>query len=320
MNWELLIRHVNGESTTEEIAEVDAWLNEKAENKLILKQLQQKQKQLTQPVKEDAIHTEWVKMLDRVFESPKQVGEAKIKPLFRLLSIAATLLLACCITWYAVNTNKKIANEIVTVKTTLERRQVTLPDGSAVYLAPNSTLKVSGAFGQKTRELTLTGEAFFDVKHDGKKSFIIHTANNLKVNVLGTSFNVYSRKGVNEEVKVATGLVGLVYGKSTIFIKAGQQGNYTLATQQASKTRVNIQDASSLQNGTLYFHNSRAEEIARKIERYYNVQVSVAQSAKKQAAFSGEMKDYGVTKLLDGLGYATGIRYRFTNKNSILLY
>ena len=320
MNWELLIRHVNGESTAEEIAAVDAWLNEKAENKIILKQLQQKQKQLTQPVKADVIHTEWVKVIDRVFESPKQEKGGRISPMFRLISIAATVLLACCITWYAIRTNETVTNEIVTVKTIKERRRVALPDGSVIYLAPNSILQVSGTFNQKTREVALAGEAFFDVKHSVRKSFIIHTANNLKVNVLGTSFNVYSRKGVDEEIKVATGLVGLVHGASTIFLKAGEQGNYSLATQQAGKSRVNIQDASSLQNGTLYFHNSNAAEIAQKIERYYNVQVTVAQSAKQQAAFSGEMKDYGVTKVLDGLGYATGIRYRFTNKNSILLY
>ena len=320
MNWELLIRYVKGESTAAENIEVEGWVNEKTENKIILKQLELKYKQLNQPVKEEFVHAEWVKLLDRVFENPKEEEKSKITRLFRRLSIAATVLVACCVTWYTLRNTGTVKNEVVVIKTVKERRQIQLPDGSTVYLAPNSILQVSETFGQKNRELSLTGEAFFDVKHDAKKSFIIHTANNLKVNVLGTSFNVYSRKGTNEEVKVATGLVGLVAGNSTLFLKAGEQVNYLLASHKAYKTHVNIADASSLQNGTLYFNNSNAVEIAQKIQRYYNIKVEVAPSAKRHAGFSGEMKDYGIAKLLYGLRFATGIHYRFKNENTILLY
>ncbi|RYD88320.1 MAG: DUF4974 domain-containing protein, partial [Sphingobacteriales bacterium] len=104
------------------------------------------------------------------------------------------------------------------------------------------------------------------------------------------------------------------------FLKAGDQLNYLLANKQAIRSRVDIHDASSLQNGTLYFNNSNAPEIARKLTRYYNVKVDVAASAHKHHRFSGEMKDYGVTKLLDGLRFATGIKYKVNNQNSILLY
>ena len=320
MNWEMLIRYVRGESTAAENTEVEGWINEKTENKIILKQLELKHKQLNQPVKDEVVHTEWVKLLDRVFESPKEEEKTKTIKVFRLLSIAATVLVACCITWYTLKNTDNVKNQVVVIKTTKERRQIQLPDGSTVYLAPNSILQVSGTFGQKARELSLTGEAFFDVKHDAKKSFIIHTANKLKVNVLGTSFNVYSRKGLNEEVKVAMGLVGLVTGKSTLLLKAGEQGNYFLTSRKAYKTHVNIADASSLQNGTLYFNNSNATEIAQKIQRYYNIQVEVAPSAKQHPGFSGEMKDYGIAKLLYGLRFATGIHYKFKNENTILLY
>jgi len=322
MNWELLIRHIKAECTAEESSEVQAWLDEKPENKILLKQLEQKHKQLNQPLKDEVVHNEWTKVLDRIFEAPKPEEKPMVVRLFRLLSIAATVLVACCVTWFALktNTNKNVTAEAVVIKTIKERRQVQLPDGSSVYLAPNSTLHVSGTFGKKTRELTLTGEAFFDVKHDAKRAFIIRTANNLKVNVLGTSFNVYSRKGVNEEIKVATGLVGFVAGTSTHFIKAGEQLNYFLTSRQANKSAVNVQDALSLQNGTLYFNNNNAAEIAAKLQRYYNIEVEVAHSAQKHPRFSGEMKDYGIAKLLDGLGFATGIRYKFKTPNSILLY
>lgn len=322
MNWELLMRYVNAEATAEEMAAVEAWVSEKAENKIILKQLQLKQKQLAQPVSDDVVHNEWVKVLDRVFEqtTPSQ-QKGKVTRLFGLLGIAATVLIACCVTWYSLRIQHDSTNNApVIVKTIKERRQVQLPDGSVVYLAPSSNLVISSSFGGKTREVTLTGEAFFDVKHNAQKSFIVQTANNSKVNVLGTSFNVYSRRGVDEEVKVATGLVGVVNGKTTTMLKAGEQLDYALANAKINKTRVNVSDAASLQNGVLYFNNSNAAQIAQKITRYYNIKVEVAASANKHSGFSGEMKDYGLAKMLDGLHYATGIKYRFKNENSILIY
>jgi transmembrane sensor len=320
MNWELLIRYVNQESTDAENAEVIAWLDGKAENKFILKQLQAKRKKSAQPVKPEVVHAEWVKVLDRIFESPKTEEKPKNFRLLSLLSIAATLLVVCCITWYLAGTDKKNAPQAIIVKTTTERRQVQLPDGSVVYLAPNSGMVIAGNYAQKARELQITGEAFFNVKHNTARPFIVHTANNLKVNVLGTSFNIYSRKGGNEEVKVATGLVGLVTPKATVFIKAGEQADYIQANALVKKGLVNVHDAESLQNGILYFKNSNIDQIAAKITRYYNVQVSVEPSALKHPNFSGEMKDYGITKMLDGLSYATGIRYKIKSQNSILLY
>jgi transmembrane sensor len=319
MNWEIFIRYVNHEASEKELAEIEAWLNERPQNKLILKQLELKQNQLNQPLKDEVVHAEWVKVLDRIFGSPQQ-QKPKVKKLFSLIGIAAAVLLACFINLFSLKNSYKASSENIVVKTTSERRQVQLPDGSIVYLAPNSNLQVSGDFGRQKRELSLTGEAFFDVKHDAKKPFIVSTANNLKVNVLGTSFNVYSRKNINEEIKVATGLVGVVGSNSTTFLKAGEQLNYSLTNNVARKSRVDARDAISLQNGTLYFSKSTTKQIAEKLERYYNIHIQVAPSAIKHHAFSGEIKDYGIARVLDGIGFVTGTKYKFTNPNTILLY
>lgn len=318
MNWELLIRYVNNEATEQEIETVQAWLEERTENKLILKQLQAKQAQATEPVKDDVVQNEWTKLLDRMFEEPGSKKKG-INKLYTITGIAATVLLACFLGWFGMRNNTKTSSPVL-VKSLTERREVILPDGSEVFLAPNSSLQISGVFNADKREVTLTGEAFFNVKHDTKKSFIITTSNHLKVNVLGTSFNVYSRKGANEQVKVATGLVGVVAGNGTTLLKAGEQLQYALTTKAVTKSRVDLRDAQSLQNGTLYFNNSSIAQVAEKLHRYYNVDVQVAQSAAKHGAFTGEMKDYGITQVLDGIGFATGIKYKFINKQTILLF
>src|SRR5690606_40088 len=76
-----------------------------------------------------------------------------------------------------------------------ERKSFQLPDGSKVMLNSASTIQVSKNFNETTRELTLSGEAFFDVASNPEKPFIIHTAS-MDVKVLGTIFNV---KAYDEE-------------------------------------------------------------------------------------------------------------------------
>ena len=71
------------------------------------------------------------------------------------------------------------------------RTHLTLPDGTMVWLNAGSRLSYGKNYNTATREVNLTGEAFFDVAHNTQKPFLIHTAR-IDVQVLGTSFNVKS--------------------------------------------------------------------------------------------------------------------------------
>ncbi|OIV40221.1 FecR family protein [Flavobacterium johnsoniae] len=101
------------------------------------------------------------------------------------------------------------------------KQLVHLPDGSTILLNDNSSLKYDqDAFGTKTREVTLTGEAFFDIKRNEQKPFIVHTGK-VQTRVLGTAFNINARSSSdNIEVTVARGKVQVgdtekVYGVIT---------------------------------------------------------------------------------------------------------
>nr|WP_249665333.1 FecR family protein [Mucilaginibacter sp. Bleaf8] len=237
------------------------------------------------------------------------------------LGIAATLLLASLLTWISLKSSSYTQQNYTVLKTAVrQRREFKLPDGSIAYLGPNSQLKVSPGFGTSNRAVYLNGEAFFDVQHRTRQPFTVTTANRMVVNVLGTSFNVYSSKGKAEEVKVSTGLVGVILNGQTHFVKAGEGFTYGIAAKKAGKTIVDVREAAALQNGILYFNNSSVSDIAGKIERYYNVNVEVLTSANSCPRFSGQMKDTGIHNLLDDLAFATGLHYRIKNENRIILY
>lgn len=144
---------------------------------------------------------------------------------FWIASIAASLLLAVAAGFYFYHSNitskmsRTIVAKAITVPPTTATsftRQITLNDGTTVVLKAGSKLSIDKGFMKKTREVSLSGEAYFDVKHRNNKPFIIHTG---KVNttVLGTAFVIKSdARGV--EVSVTRGTVRVERGKQVLAI------------------------------------------------------------------------------------------------------
>lgn len=323
MNWDILLKYINKETTPEEDQAVTDWLNEQAENKYLLDYLQRRGDEARNALPAREVQTEWDGLLNKILDAEPLTH---IKPIetskYRYLAIAATLLLVSAFgVFYLKSSRQTIKQQTFTVKTPVNLRgKATLPDGTLVYMAPNSSIKYDNTYGVNKRSIRLSGEAFFDVKHLTKKPFTIQAQNGVQLTVLGTSFNFYSRKNEVSEIKVATGLVGITVDRHTHFLKAGQQLNYTVSSHYTDLQKVDKTEAASLQNETLCFKNNTAEEIAIKLQRWYNIKVETSPSAKMHPRFSGEMKDTGLNNLLKALSYATGIKYRYQDTQTIVLF
>jgi len=321
VNWETILNYVNGECRPGEAQAVIDWADEQTEHRYLLTYLERRKQQLEQPLKQSDIDEQWLHLLDRIFELSKPGNKKAGQRPYWYSGIAASLLLFCFLGWFYVQKAKQAGNNLQTLQSAQNvGGRLTLPDGTQVFMAPDSKISYANTFDTDKREIQLTGEAFFDVKHDPRKPFIIRTLNHLAVTVLGTSFNVYSRPKSNIEVKVATGLVGITANNKTNYLKAGQQLIYQVSSQQVIITKVNTHDASSLQNQTLFFNDNNADEIAEKLQRWYNIKIEVQPSARKRLRFSGEMKDTGINNLLPGLSYATGLNYRYKNPHTIIIF
>ncbi|WP_448699209.1 FecR family protein [Mucilaginibacter sp. AW1-3] len=320
VNWELLINYINGDCSDHEMQQVLQWSAEQAENRYLLTYLERRQAQLQQPLKQADIDEQWLHLLSRMFPvSQTDNDQTNSSKPYWFMGLAASLMLFSLLGWFYYKSSLNGGQLQFAQTNANTRSKVSLPDGTLVYLAPDSKLTFKNFDGPK-REVNLYGEAFFDVKHISDRPFIIHTNQRLSITVLGTSFNVYTRKHVNAEIKVATGLVGIIINNHTHFLKAGEQLTSNADNYKVAIKKVIIKDASALQNGTLVFNNCDAYEIAQKIQRWYNIKVKVSPTAKKARRFSGEMKDTGIADLLNGLSYATGIHYQFEKTNTLLLF
>jgi transmembrane sensor len=146
-----------------------------------------------------------------------------------------------------------------------------LADGSLVYLNRNSEIAFSKKFGQKERNISLKGEAFFEVKRNAKIPFNISTYKT-SIQVLGTSFNVYSDSSEQVKVSVVTGVVAFFSGKNEngLRLKAGEQGRYYPALAKVVKEQSNDPNFMAWKTGILVFRETPLTDAFGLLQKQYS--------------------------------------------------
>lgn len=217
--------------------------------------------------------------------------------------------------------NNNAASTVIAMQQTVNPNgklvRIKLSDSTTVMLNAASKLKYPDHFNGKTREVYLEGEAFFDVAHDAGHPFIVHTSQ-LKVNVLGTSFNVKDYHAENEiTVTVASGKVGVMtskHGSKTFMLLPGQQLHYNTTDQLINQSRVDVNDIASWQSGMLIYHNETLENISRQMERWYDVKFEFKNEAVRHMRFNLKQKNDRLENVMQTLKFAGGFRYTISGK------
>jgi transmembrane sensor len=170
-----------------------------------------------------------------------------------------------------------------------ERKLVQLPDGTRVMLAPRTRLVVAAGFGARTREMALTGEAFFDVRHQSSTPFIVHTGR-IATRVVGTSFDVQHYGEAPVQISVATGKVSIERAAHTpVVLVAGNVGHVTDSTTIIT-TGVDVQSGMSWANGphaALVFKGTPLPDALRMINNWYGLDVRIGDTAIASSHLSG---------------------------------
>lgn len=174
---------------------------------------------------------------------------------------------------------------------------LTLSDGSRIHMNADSKLVYPITFHGKTREVTLDGEAFFEIASNKEKPFHVRTNNN-EVVVLGTRFNIRSyQEETLSYITLVEGRVRLQDGHDNPELTPGMQG---ISDGMATRVRsVNVEDFINWKNGLFVFQNENLEAVAAKISRWYDIEIEIASSA-KQVRIWGSLSKYDTfDKVLD---------------------
>jgi hypothetical protein len=198
---------------------------------------------------------------------------------------------------------------------------VTLPDGTKVWLNSESLLVFPDKFVGKSREVTVTGEVFFDVAKDPSCPFIIKT-DDFNVRVTGTSFNINSYKTSSySNISVESGDVIISTSEgSQIKIGTGQKLNVDRETKSIEVQTVEPGIASAWKDGWFVFDREPLDNIMEKVSRWYNIDVEISNQFLAKLRFSGKIERYkNANKVLDMLKDTEYINYSI-EENVIKIY
>lgn len=179
--------------------------------------------------------------------------------------------------------------------------QVTLADGTRVWLDALSSLKYPAAFDGAERVIELTGQAYFDVSKDGNRPFRVKVGG-LAVDVLGTTFNI---NAYPDEPSIKTtllsGAVKLSGNHSSLLLKPGEQGQAGNGADLVLVRNADTDEALAWKNGLFYFQGAGIQTVMRQLARWYNVQVRY-EGTPVSTLFDGEIgRDLTLTQVLKGM-------------------
>lgn len=162
------------------------------------------------------------------------------------------------------------------------KRVIHLSDGSTVFLNRNSRLDYPKGFGDRLREVTLTGEAYFDVTHFSSQPFLVHTGK-LTTRVLGTAFNIRAYPGDKAiAITVTSGKVQVSNESKPVgLLTANQQMRYELASEAIVRQKVDVGPLVAWRPSEVRFDDITMEEAARRVGSWFGVKISFLRPALK---------------------------------------
>lgn len=209
-------------------------------------------------------------------------------------------------------------NEMIEISAAYgEQKHLLLPDSSEIWLNSGSTIRYPETFAKDKRLVTLNGEAYFSVKKETAKPFIVETSR-LSVKVLGTKFNV--RAYPNDENITATLTSGKVevnvQSQSPQILKPDERLTYDKNTSSVHISTVSTADTDSWIAGKLTFTNATAGEIFRTLERRYNITMDNMTNIPTSKRYTVKfLKDENLDEILNILKDIIGFNYRqYENK------
>ena len=202
--------------------------------------------------------------------------------------------------------------------------KITLPDGTIVWMNANSKIKYSQGFALEERNISFTGEGYFEVTSNAELPFIVNMKE-LKVKVLGTKFNVRNYSDEEEAViflkegKIA--LKNLLKMNSEEVLLPNDRVVLNKANKNMHKQLAHSSNDVDWRKGILFFNGMLLSDLAKQLERIYNVHIHFASEHIKNFRFYGSFhsKEQNISEVLDALSTTNKFRYRISEKH-ITLY
>jgi transmembrane sensor len=292
-NWELIAKFLANETTDEENKSVEDWLKSDPENAGILADLKKAMRPSVDKMPDfsSTLRGDWTVLENRIQAvEPERKSRFLLSPTL-IYKVAASILLLAVLgmgTWLVF---KSSADQLVFTATDSVKQEY-LSDRSQVWLNKHSKLSIASDFSGAERNVSLEGEAYFEVSKDTSKPFII-TTGIIKTQVVGTAFNVHFEKDGSVKVTVTEGKVSVSMDSGQrIFLTPGEVGFYNSTNGSLSKQNNMDLNFLSWKTGVIHFESATLKDVCEYLSRYYDVEIRIGNTA---------IADRMITTVLDNM-------------------
>lgn len=322
----IVLKQLNNEISAAEQAELQQWLDSDTGNRQEYDEWTRIWKNSAEALLQQPFDTAraWEKVLPELKGPPipeAMTPKTRAVDLFsrrKLAAASVTIVIASAGLWYYWQHRTGNAQQVLAKDS---NQQVTLPDGSVVYLRKGSSLEYAASYNHTDRTVALTGEAFFEVRHDPNNPFIITTTHSV-IEDIGTSFLVRNQTGA-DEVMVVSGKVKFAEKRNpanSITLIPDQQVVLEEKTFSAPETA----DSNSLawKTGILNYVNSPLNTVFQDISHFYQVEVRVDASVRDTAQrtrITARFEKMSMDQALQELTLITGFAVN-REGNNIIFY
>lgn len=307
MHQELLLKYISGKASQKETEEVVAWIDMDPEN---LKKFMSLRKSYDALIWQEAD-----KLCDRT--EKKRTLQITMQGMIR---IAAVFVLAFGLSYFMlpVLQEEEISMQTVSVPAG-QRTQVTLADGTTVWVNGKSTLVFPSRFASETRNVKLDGEAYFEVRKDPKKQFIVSTVHQSCIKVLGTKFNVKAHKDAEDVITtLVEGKINFEFNNANhqqqyITMAPGQKLVYNAQNRKTQLYSTSGEKELSWKDGKIIFKQTSLKDALNILAEAYNVTFVIQKNIPDDDSFSGEFVNKSLEQILNYIKASSKINWRYLN-------
>ncbi|MTI21705.1 FecR family protein [Fulvivirga sp. RKSG066] len=317
MKKELIKKYLRGECSFEEEQQVKAILETKDGSQLLddlADEIWQQEPDPKQISLDDA----------RLFRNiENSIPRKKVVPIRSYIGYAASFILIALATFFVIQyetddpqkKNLAVSEKITKSTSRGQKSTIMLSDGSKVILNSESSITYNKYFTDTSRNITLIGEAFFEVAKDKKRPFNV-TSGATTTTALGTSFNINNRTK-KQRISLATGKVKIISTviTQTYTLDPGEALDINSSTKEATKLAFDINKDLSWKDGILFFENDKVAEIISTLELWYDVKINITDKEILAKKYTGRFENSSLEHVLKSMSFALDLSYQMNGKN-----
>jgi ferric-dicitrate binding protein FerR (iron transport regulator) len=307
---DLLAKYFEGTSTQEELQSVEKWIKQNPVEFNQYKTILGSGPNFSYPENNNSFNL----LRSIIAVENKKVA---LQPKKSLWKIAASLLLLAVFSFITFNyvSNTFMQDEYTVYSSQENLKEVTLKDGTKVWLKQNSKIEVSDAFNEEERKVILSGNAFFDVAQNPNKPFVI-AASDIDVKVLGTSFSINQN---NELIKVSvkTGKVNVSSELQETDLLPNEAVSYEKESKEFTLSTIIDKNHWAWTDKKLSFEETELKDVIAKIEETYKVKIGYNRSY-DQVPFTGKFNNSNIEEIIKILNSSLDIKFSLLESSSSL--